>query len=402
MAIKYISPLYMMRKGGNEKRMKHALEEGYTSLLPKDFSSSTIRRCHPIQGKEKDSPMKKRHQLFRSVSMLTGGLCLLVGSLFLNAPAFAQQQPIQVNEKAYLQSMQQYGEQHCLQPPQNVDLMTLSDVQLSLYGLPLRATLDQQPALWEARLSHAKHRACGSSPDPNHFSASPTTTHAPNVTNQTDPHWADNEAYGSRATYKQAGVDFNVPTVTNIHANHYVVVWAGVGGDATVTSPTELVQAGVLVQQNSSGGQSNIAFWQVPPAYSSIQDFNLSRVNAGDSIVVYVSSNLNNDGYDYFFVQDTSGNANDYGSKTLYTDFSDSATGECVVERPTISGDIPNLADFGTEQLSSCDIGSDSSDKGIGSWPHFYIRMEYQGATLATVGSISNTDTFTITWRADI
>jgi hypothetical protein len=53
---------------------------------------------------------------------------------------------------------------HCLQPPHNVDLMTLSDQALRSYGLPTHATLNHNPQQWEKVLAHAKKRICGSFP----------------------------------------------------------------------------------------------------------------------------------------------------------------------------------------------------------------------------------------------
>jgi hypothetical protein len=41
--------------------------------------------------------------------------------------------------------------------------------------------------------------------------------------------------------------------------------------------------------------------------------------------------------------------------------FSDSATGEFIVERLAVSGTIANLTDFGAEQLSCCDVGNIAS-----------------------------------------
>jgi len=49
----------------------------------------------------------------------------------------------------------------CLQPPQNVDLTSLSDAALASYGLPSHAVIHASPAFWSFALAHGKHRTCG-------------------------------------------------------------------------------------------------------------------------------------------------------------------------------------------------------------------------------------------------
>lgn len=48
----------------------------------------------------------------------------------------------------------------CLQPPANVDLTTLTDAQLALYGLPLHPRAASGLAWWQNALRHARHRIC--------------------------------------------------------------------------------------------------------------------------------------------------------------------------------------------------------------------------------------------------
>ena len=92
----------------------------------------------------------------------------------------------------------------CLQPPQNIDLMTLTDAQLDLYGLPAHSILNRDPKQWSARLTHAKHRTCGSYPDPlkrtHHFPSHRSST--PNVScfNCPSTNWAGNVAIGANCT----------------------------------------------------------------------------------------------------------------------------------------------------------------------------------------------------------
>ncbi|HLI71085.1 MAG TPA: G1 family glutamic endopeptidase [Ktedonobacteraceae bacterium] len=352
--------------------------------------------------------MKKSNRKLR-IFLTFGGslacLALLASSLLLFSPSFASQNA-SVPNAAQLESIQQSGEQKCLQPPENVNLMTLSDAQLAEYGLPPRVILDNQPAVWAAKLQHARHRTCGSTPDPRHIVSAPAMIHTPRVPDTpnaelTYTNWAGNIAYGNRGTYRLATLDMHVPRIPGIGTNQYVSIWSGVGGDSDFTTPNVLVQAGVQVQRAGSpfGGQYNTSWWEVYP-YNAEQDLPLSRLDAGDEIFISVSSNFGGDGYDYFYIQNVTANSYNTHYDYNHSHFSDSAVGECIVERPTIGKSLPSLANFGTQHLSQCDIGSDSQFKGIKSWPHDYaVMIDDSGNTLATVGAISGTDVFSVYWK---
>jgi hypothetical protein len=248
------------------------------------------------------------------------------------------------------------------------------------------------------------HQATATSPT---SSASPKTAAAPATTREVF-NWAGNVATGSRGTYRQAKVEFRVPTISNIQPGHWVSIWAGVGG--VVAGGRVLVQAGVTVKPGSNGKQVNTAWWEVVPGFSQ-QSLHFAHLHAGDTIIVIVSSNLGNDGKDRFFVEDTSqhtGNVDESGSMVLSGPFSDSATGECIVERPTLGGTLgeggtlTELANFGTEQMVGCDVGGESTLKSVGAWPHtdyIMINKMKKATTLALPGPLS-AGTFTVKWLA--
>jgi hypothetical protein len=143
------------------------------------------------------------------------------------------------------------------------------------------------------------------------------------------------------------------------------------------------VQAGVDSAPSGGGNQSNRAFWEVFPGTNGEQQWSYASILAGDHIHVYISSNNGNDGYDYFLVQDLT--RNHYNDNTNYSSsyFSDSATGECILERP-INGSTGNpylLPNFGTEHLSACDISGPGAYQGVGLWPHKYYSMTSDGTS---------------------
>lgn len=324
----------------------------------------------------------------RAALLLMSSLLVLVGQMSLISVASAHASTPQTGNG------QAVGVSACPQPPQNVDLMTLSDAQLQSYGLPPHQILDQDSQEWSYLLAHAKHRNCGSTPDPKkRIHLPPARQSGTANTGYTSPTWAGNVAYGSRGTYREAVVDFYIPTVvwsSNLSAE--LSIWAGVGG---TTSPYKLVQAGVETQYAAGIGQYNVGWWEVYPGYSQ-QNF-LIDLNRGDHIHVFVSSNVNNDGYDYFYVQDITQNYYNTHTDTASQDFSDSATGECIVERPTdLSTNQPYpLAEFNppghTEQLSSCEIANSTGYyQPIGNWPVYYYTMVNGSKTLAYPGPITN------------
>jgi hypothetical protein len=302
---------------------------------------------------------------------------------------------------AYAQGIQRTAPLTCPQPPQNVNLMTLSDTQLRLYGLPSRATINENTKEWAFLFSHAKHRICGSYPDPQkriHVLRSAVSTGP--YTGFSAPNWAGNVTEGNRGEYRDAQVDLYVPAISLNVYNALASFWTGVGGDSDFTSPAKVVQAGVTAQVVWNGvqfAQANTSWWEVYPGYAE-QDLPLGRLDVGDHIHIYAGSNLNNDGYDYFYMQNISYNT--YNSYTLYgsANFSDSESGECIAERLKVNGSYAPLAQFSnsgqpanTMKFYSCAIYDiQRGGNGIGNLPHHYYYISDGTQTLASPGPIVN------------
>jgi hypothetical protein len=303
------------------------------------------------------------------------------------SPAQAKQVSSSVGTSVSLRSLRNQGEQQCIQPPQHLNLQTLSDAQLSLYGLPPRNIWESAPAFWSFQVAHYQHRTCGPAPAALDYRLRPAVTGYPQ-------NWAGNWAYGNRGTYRQAWVTFTVPRVSGQVDLSSAGFWAGVGGQSLVVGGTYgLVQAGVVIQvkQSSSGGVwlYNEAFWEFVsngPGSNTAQPIALA-IYPGDSIEVFVSSNFQNDGYDYIqLCNNTRGTCSN--PVYVYGDFSDSASGECIGEEPGLSP-----ANFGTEELSGCYIENNSGTlQGVGDWPHnySYISNSSGTSTLVAVGSIDS------------
>jgi len=318
---------------------------------------------------------------------------LLSYQLLFVPTAFAQSSSSR--DKDYLDQIALQGEKECVQPPQNVDLMTLSDAELQLYGLPTHQTLDRNPQHWSQILSYAKHRTCGTHPGKIHHK------HLAENSEVDSDNWAGNEATGDRGTYREAEVTFTVPNEApgesqdGASASDDASFWAGVGGDPGVSSPAVVVQAGVDTQWTGLF-QYNESWWEVAPNIATEQNLPLCNLDTGSQVYIYVASNDNSDGYNYFYIENESHSC--YNSHTDRTAFSDSATGECIAERPLQGGDYYyGLVDFDTIRFTGCYINT----AAINLLPHFYHNMVslQTGDTLATVGAIANNTDYTVYWH---
>ncbi len=311
-------------------------------------------------------------------------------------------------------SLSQYNQRiatsTCLQPPQNMNLMTLSDVQLRLYGLPTHSTLDRNRVKWTSLLAHAKHRTCGSYVDPQKKTHHARTPLSPSTScfGCAYNNWAGNIDDGSRGTYRLAEVDFSVPNIlTTSDINSHVSIWAGVGGDSLTTSNGVLVQAGIDSSKTCGSCQYNESWWEVYP-YFPEENLPLSRLNVGDQLHVLITSNDNNDSQDYFYIENYSANSYNSHTETQSNYFSDSATGECIVERPGEYGtsNLYELAAFNppgyTEQLTNCAIGVENGGiNSVGSLHHHYgYIVNSSNKTLASPGAITNNGfDFPVYWK---
>ncbi|HLH62894.1 MAG TPA: G1 family glutamic endopeptidase [Ktedonobacteraceae bacterium] len=303
----------------------------------------------------------------------------------------------------------------CLQPPKNIDLLTLSDAQLQSYGLPTHSIINTQPKTWARFLSHGLLHTCGSYPDKKHSTHAltiPNAIHCGGIPGDMCPNtiWAGNEDVGSRGTYTQVTVEFKVPTIPTSPSNALVYIWAGVGGNNYVTPSAVLVQAGILVEPNGSK-QYNESFWQVTPGYDSIQNLPLCYLYQGNTVFVSVASNSDGSGQDYFYMENESAPYPCYNSYTTSNSqyFSDSATGECIVEKDS-SGLLP-LANFGTEAMGigtiyGCQVYDNRTyvTSCIGNFPHNYLQIYRDpnnlNTLLANVGPITNGGCdYNVYWR---
>lgn len=289
-----------------------------------------------------------------------------------------------------------------------VDLSTLSDAQLAAYGLPPHASVVQDIAHWTQIVRTATRVCLPAQPSHRHghllgdhvlsggsCSAEPTTQCR-------NYEWAGNEANGSRGTYGKAEVTFNVANVSLANVGDIASSWAGVGGDTFwIGSSAVVVQAGVDAENVCCfGNQSNTSWIDVEPNLGGSRNLPLCRLSTGDQIYVEAESNFNGSGEDYFFIQNIS--AGCYNSCSIHTTNnnqqdtcgvtggpsfnSDSATGECIVERLNAG-----LAQWNSPGHKLSQTGCRMNNTNIGSLSHHYnVIINASNQVLAGVSSLYN------------
>ena len=250
-------------------------------------------------------------------------------------------------------------------------------------------------------------------------------THATTSVITTDPaicsqthnncYWADNEATGTRGTYREATVEFTVPQVLGVGT---VFFGAGLGGEPGYGGPNfEGVVAGIQSTPNPDDplAQPNVPSFQVWPNGASnnnphpLPSFPV-HINVHDKIKVDVRSNLNGVGYDKIIITDVTQNN---ASNTPYiipdvsggnAPVSDGATGECFAERFGALGVQEPIAEwYGLhETLSNCSITNNAgTTHNVGNWPttDWNHLINTSGTILVRVGALTNNNAdFDVIW----
>lgn len=380
----------------------------------------------------------------RAIPWFIGSLCLLLAWSLL-APFVSVQTPISLAH-----SSQTTRASTCLQLVPGQNPLTFSDAQLLALGLPSQESIHQDPAQWSTILMHLGQRNCARGQalnQPKSASSFLPTTSAtldslgdgcnatPGIQCQGDI-WAGNETVssdgnGDRGIYRAANFEINVPTINHLRSNakDWASYWVGVGGDSNVTGGLFPPPPGdtVVVQDGISTGvtcfktvncQQITTSWVEVAPWRVLYYLPLCRLWPGDLVRGYVESNVGNDGYDYFFMENiTATNAHEKGcwnSCTVHTNNrsihdtcgfsggpnynSDSATGECIVERAGGQDGLP-VARFNpsinTVLMQDCTVNG----RGIGKQSHKYLIIEDAASHLLVgCGPINSQNTFPIYW----
>ena len=222
--------------------------------------------------------------------------------------------------------------------------------------------------------------------------AIPSTHAAANAVPPTfSSNWSGYEATAPLGSFRKSQCAFKVPVVKS---SGDVSAWCGLGGDPNSVDPTNptkgaenavLVQAGMdaCLNSNSCTGnctrnvQCNSLWWEIADALV-VQPIRFTKkIAVGDSIYVYIESNLHDNGIDKFFLQDRTTHESHLiiaskqgvtkdgksirivGPQNGFPIASDGGSAECIVERPlnVSSNTFLHLATFKSVTIFGCDDG---------------------------------------------
>jgi hypothetical protein len=183
-----------------------------------------------------------------------------------------------------------------------------------------------------------------------------------------------------------------VPQINASEGNGYSSAWIGIGGQSDKT----LIQVGT--EHDSAGGQTIYYAW-----YELLPNFLVSMngliISPGDSItasLTLIDPNLNL--WKIRLIDITSGQ-----TFTLDVNYNSSlASGEWIVERPSINNQISTLCDFGAIPFHNCQITLTNVVGSINNFTYSKIQMANQATqTLASTSTLSATDSsFTVNYVA--
>ncbi|MGC9153905.1 MAG: G1 family glutamic endopeptidase [Vulcanisaeta sp.] len=210
--------------------------------------------------------------------------------------------------------------------------------------------------------------------------------------------WAGYAVPAHEYTVTSVAGSFIVPSLTCTKQTTYVALWAGIDGynDSTVE------QAGVLGE--CSGGKPTYSAWYefYPSPAVFISGF---TVKPGDKI--YVNVTYIGNGEFQIVIKDVTENE----AYTVTGSVSNAllSSAECILERPTVNGQLTTLANFGTAYfgqdytnvMGTCYATVSGSTKAFGAFPSVVeiIMTAYNGKILAEPSPLTSDGTsFTVTY----
>ena len=186
--------------------------------------------------------------------------------------------------------------------------------------------------------------------------------------------------FNSKHGVTSVEASWTVPQVNASSGDGFSSTWIGIGGQTDKT----LIQVGT--EHDSAGGQANyLAWYELLPSYSvTINGLNISF---GD--IMEVSLNLVYSGVNVWniHIRDTT-NGQSFNLNVNYN--STLSSGEWIVERPAINGQISTLCNFGTVPFSNCYITVNNVQGAIDNFTYTKIKMTNElNAPLATASGLS-------------
>ncbi len=230
----------------------------------------------------------------------------------------------------------------------------------------------------------------------------PSPTPSPSTPSQEDSiNWAGYIAtfnqQNPQPTVTSVSGSWVVPAVTNSTNDTYSSVWIGIGGQNDST----LIQCGT--DQLSINGQVEyLAWYELLPAQSIT--INNITVSAGDQIDAEIQ--LVNQTQNQWTINLTDTTANESFQKNVFYN-SSQLSAEWIIERPTVDGNLSQLANFGNITFTNCTATIGSVSGAINNFSSSEIIMysstqtENSATQLTDVSDLAdNGEEFTMTYLA--
>src|SRR5690242_13119088 len=277
--------------------------------------------------------------------------------------------------------------------PAGFDPATATDAELAAVDFPPRPDDPELLPTWQAYAAKFAAGQVDRTPtcdvvEHPEASAGPAAV-TPDVSGSTSLNWAGNvdNTYG----YTDAEATWVVPQASG-GSGAYSVHWVGVGLGNSSQFP--LSQAGSW----SRGDGSTFAWYEVFPQRNIIQATAFGSVT-GHILFTHVTFATSGSS-SFHIVDETSGVDRTYS--LVFSGTRPDGHAEFIAERPTINGNLPALANWGTMTFRQAQAASSATGwKPVGILPHYYyIMVNNSNAQLATPGPISTDGTvFSAVWH---
>ncbi|MDR0373972.1 MAG: hypothetical protein LBI79_10595 [Nitrososphaerota archaeon] len=219
-----------------------------------------------------------------------------------------------------------------------------------------------------------------------------TLTNHPDRNTLTSLGWAGYIVSGSYNQREVTGISasWTVPQVNTGAGDGYSSAWVGIGGQLDKT----LIQIGTEHNVHR-GTEMYYAWYEMLPDYSiRIENFTLAPGDSVTASITLVDSETNE--WNMQIMDLTNGKT--FDRNFVYN--STRSSGEWIVERAMVNGQISSLSDFGSITFSDCQVDV-RNDKGvISNFTHSRVHMtNQQFSTLASASILNNNgEGFTVSY----
>lgn len=199
------------------------------------------------------------------------------------------------------------------------------------------------------------------------------------------------DSFNQKQPITSISASWIIPEVNISAGSGYSSAWIGIGGQLDKT----LIQVGT--EHNVINGESTYGAWyEMLPAYATkIDNFALSP---GDQITAAITI-VNPETNEWNIQLNDVTNGEVFNQNFFYN--STQSSGEWVVERSTVNGQVSNLGDFGALTFNECHIHVGDTNGDIRDFSYSIVHMtNQQYDRLATASSLGrDNSSFTVTYQ---